>query len=139
TADTTKSTVAAGTSPIFADSSGGATTSTITVTLKSNASSNLAASGGNVTMATNLGTLGSVTDNGNGTYTASFSSTATGTATINASLDGRQLSASASVTVNSGAATKLIFTTQPAGAAGGSALGTQPVVKVEDTNSNVVI
>src|SRR4029079_1272748 len=37
-----------------------------------------------------------------------------------------------------GAATQLVFTTQPASATAGSAFGQQPVVKVEDANGNVV-
>ncbi len=44
----------------------------------------------------------------------------------------------ASFTVVAGAATTLVFTTQPVGAAGGVAFSTQPVVKVEDVNGNVV-
>ena len=37
-----------------------------------------------------------------------------------------------------GAAAKLVFTTQPVGAAAGTSLATQPVVKVEDAAGNVV-
>src|SRR5581483_11790613 len=38
-----------------------------------------------------------------------------------------------------GTATQLVFTTQPGGTiTGGSAFGTQPVVKVEDAHNNVV-
>ncbi len=47
-------------------------------------------------------------------------------------------SASASVTLNAGAATKLVFTTQPFGAAGGVAFATQPVVAVQDAAGNTV-
>src|SRR5206468_12787625 len=75
-------------------------------------------------------------------YTATLTSTTTGTATISAFLDGstagQRFAGQPAVTVSPGAATKLVFTTQPVGAAGGSALSTQPVVKVEDVNSNVV-
>ena len=42
------------------------------------------------------------------------------------------------ITVSTGAATQLVITTQPSGAASGSALTTQPVVKVEDSGNNVV-
>jgi hypothetical protein len=47
-------------------------------------------------------------------------------------------SASASVTITTLAATRLVFTTQPAGATGGSAFTTQPVVKAEDANGVVI-
>jgi hypothetical protein len=46
-------------------------------------------------------------------------------------------STSASVTV-AAQATQLVFTTQPAGATGGTAFTTQPVVKALDANGNVV-
>ena len=42
------------------------------------------------------------------------------------------------ITVSTGAATQLVVTTQPSGAANGSALTGQPVVKVEDSGGNVV-
>ncbi|MDR3742687.1 MAG: hypothetical protein P4L40_27035, partial [Terracidiphilus sp.] len=45
---------------------------------------------------------------------------------------------SAPFTVNPGSATKLVFTTQPGGGTGGSAWTAQPVVTVEDANSNTV-
>ena len=48
------------------------------------------------------------------------------------------LGTSPSVTVNTGAASKVAFTTDPAGCAAGIACTTQPTVKVEDANSNVI-
>lgn len=47
-------------------------------------------------------------------------------------------SAPASATVATLTATQLVFTTQPAGATGASAFTTQPVVKAEDAQGNVV-
>jgi len=47
-------------------------------------------------------------------------------------------SASASVVVSYGVATQLAFTTQPAGATGGSAFATQPVVTARDASGNTV-
>ena len=44
---------------------------------------------------------------------------------------------SASLTVSAAAASKLAITTQPGGGTGGTAWATQPVVKVQDTYSNV--
>ncbi|MCU1363505.1 MAG: Mucin-22, partial [Acidimicrobiaceae bacterium] len=43
-----------------------------------------------------------------------------------------------SITVSTGAATQLVVTTAPSGAASGSALTGQPVVKVQDSGGNVV-
>ncbi|MGN6190342.1 MAG: hypothetical protein ACTHOE_15740 [Conexibacter sp.] len=47
-------------------------------------------------------------------------------------------SAGARVTVAYGVATQLVFTTQPAGATGGSAFTTQPVVAAQDASGNTV-
>ena len=48
-------------------------------------------------------------------------------------------SAGARVTVAYGVATQLVFTTQPAGATGGSAFSTQPVVTARDASGNTVL
>jgi adhesin/invasin len=82
----------------------GTSTSTITVTLR-DVNGNLVLSGGNtVLLNTNLGSLGSVTNNGNGTYTAILtSSVTTGTATINGTVNGQNLP-SATVVMGSGVA-----------------------------------
>ncbi len=63
------------------------------------------------------------------TNTGSFTTTATAfgkTGTSNA------------FTVNAGAATKLVFTTQPGGGTGGTAWTVQPVVTLQDANGNTV-
>ena len=62
-----------------------------------------------------------------GTYTLTFSDGGLTTAVSN------------TITVSTGAATQLVITTQPSSTANsGAALGTQPVVKVEDSGGNVV-
>ncbi len=62
-----------------------------------------------------------------GNYTLTFSDGGLTTAVSN------------TITVSTGAATKLVVTTQPSShRASGAALGTQPVVKVEDSGGNVV-
>ena len=62
-----------------------------------------------------------------GSYTLTFSDGALTTAVSN------------TITVSTGAATQLVITTQPSSTANsGAALGTQPVVKVEDSGGNVV-
>jgi hypothetical protein len=48
-------------------------------------------------------------------------------------------SAGGRVTVAYGVATQLVFTTQPAGATGGSAFTTQPVVAAQDASGNTVL
>jgi trimeric autotransporter adhesin len=48
-------------------------------------------------------------------------------------------SASARTTVAYGVATQLVFTTQPAGATGGTAFTTQPVLTARDANGNTVL
>ena len=83
---TATSTITASPTSIAAD---GTTTSTITVQLKDANGNNLTASGGTVLLTTTLGTLSAVTDNGNGTYTATLTSATTaGTATISGTLAG---------------------------------------------------
>ena len=53
--------------------------------------------------------------------------------------DGFTSAASSNITMSTGAATQLVITTEPSSTANsGAALGTQPVVKVEDSGGNVV-
>ena len=86
TADPTKSTITASPTSIVAN---GTSTSTITVQLKDSSNANLTTSGGTVVVTTSSGTLGSVTNNNNGTYTVVLTSSATaGTATIGFSING---------------------------------------------------
>ena len=94
-ADATKSTITVSSSSIEAD---GLTTSTITVVLKNRINNDLNTSGGTVVVTTDLGTISSVTDNTNGTYTATLTSSATvGTATVGFSINGAPATASTSV------------------------------------------
>ena len=76
----------------------GASTSTITVQLKDGFGNNLISGGDTVFLFTTLGSLGSVTDNGNGTYTATLSSGLTeGIATITGTANGDAIADSAAV------------------------------------------
>src|SRR5690606_10362714 len=83
-ADADESTVAADpTADVTAD---GTAASTITVTIR-DADNNIRTDGGDdVFLSTDLGTLGAVEDNGDGTYTADLTSTDANTVTVTAYL-----------------------------------------------------
>ena len=137
-ASLTQSTIVASSSSITAD---GSSTSTITVQLKDANGNNLASSGGTVVVSTTLGTLGTVTDNNNGTYTATLTSATTaGTATVSGTLggSGNALTSTASVNFVAGAATQIALTTQAVGSASGAAFARQPVVTIQDAFGNTV-
>ncbi len=88
-ADVTMSSVNSSIGSIIAD---GVSASTITVQLKDSAGNNLNVGGDEVVITTNLGSLSSIVDNNNGTYTAVLTSATTpGVATINATLNNNQL------------------------------------------------
>ena len=77
----------------------GTSATTITVTARDSNGNQLLQSGGAVTLSTTRGTLSSVTDNNNGTYTATLtSSTSPGTATISGTINGAPITSTASVT-----------------------------------------
>ncbi len=119
-ASTATSTISASPGSITAN---GSSTSTITVQLKDALGNNLAGSGGTVTLGTTAGSLGSVTDNSDGTYTATLtSSTTAGSATITGALNSSALSNSTSVTFVAGPATKYLVTSSSYGPIAGSAV-----------------
>jgi adhesin/invasin len=119
----------------------GATTSTITVQLKDANSNNLTTGGDTVTLATNLGSLGSVTDNSNGTYTATLTSvTTTGTATITGSVNGGNITDNEDVTFTAGpadGATSLI-TAVPTGIVADGISTSTITVQLKDASSNLL-
>ncbi|MBS1512053.1 MAG: T9SS type A sorting domain-containing protein [Bacteroidetes bacterium] len=83
----------------------GSSITNITVQLKDASGNNLTSSGGTVDMFTTAGTLSTVTDNNNGTYSATLTSAATpGTASLSFTINGNLASganSSVSVTFNS--------------------------------------
>ncbi|MFZ9856575.1 MAG: invasin domain 3-containing protein, partial [Limisphaerales bacterium] len=112
------STLSATPSSITAD---GTSTSTITVQLKNSSGNDLSTSGGVVVLNTTLGSLGSVTDNNNGTYTATLTAgTVAGSATITGTLGGNAFVDDASVTLVAGPASKLGFAVQPSSVVAGA-------------------
>lgn len=72
------STIAAGAQSITGN---GTSTTTITVQLKDSASTNLTLGGDSIALTTSSGTLSAVTDNANGTYTATLTSSISGDST----------------------------------------------------------
>ena len=97
-ADPTNSntTVVAAPTSVVAD---GSTTSTVTVTLADANGNLLSASGGTVVLSsTGSATIGAVTDNGNGTYTATVTNTVAESVTISGTLDGANITDTATIT-----------------------------------------
>ncbi len=140
-ASTAISTVTAFPTSIVAN---GISTSAITVQLKDAFGNNLTGSGGSVTVSANIGGLSGVTDNANGTYSATLTSIATaGTAIVSAKLNTVSLTSTASVAFTSGAVSKFAVTmsgsTTPLSAAAKTA-GTPFFVRVtaQDVNGNTV-
>jgi adhesin/invasin len=114
-------------------------TATITVQLKDANSNNLTVSGGTVALATNLGTLSSVTNANNGTYTATYTATTAGAAVISGTLNGAALTSTAPITVTAGAATQLTVTQSPtANPQSGIPFAPQPTIQLRDAQGNAV-
>jgi hypothetical protein len=139
-----QSTLTPGTANLTAD---GTSTQRLTVTVKDANGNNMTSGGADIaiTKSSGTGSISSVTDNGNGTYTAIITSpTAIGSGIFVATLAGEAIKGGtdsqteATVTYSAGTATKLAITTQPVGGASGAALGTQPVVRIIDANGNTV-
>jgi lysophospholipase L1-like esterase len=100
-------TISANPSSITAD---GTSTSTLTVQARDADNDNLTSSSGTITLSTTAGWLSGVTDNGDGTYTATLTSTTTpGTANITGTIGGIAIGHTASVTLTPRAGT-LLFT-----------------------------
>ena len=120
----------------------GSTQSTITVQAKDANSNNLVASGGVVTLHSTLGTIGTVTDNANGTYSATFTSpTTTGTSTITGTIGGNPITASATIGLTAGpvsAATTTIVASPTTLVANGSTQSTVTVQAKDASGNNLV-
>ncbi len=118
----------------------GSSTSTITVVLRDSRGSRMASGGDGVALFTNAGSLSSVTDNGDGTYRAVFTSpTTAGKATITGSLNGEGMEDNAEIELRAGPAANVAIS------AGNNQTGTVgsplPVslqVRVTDAHGNVV-
>ncbi len=93
---TATSTVVAAPTTILDD---GQDSSTVTVTLYDAAGTPVGAGGNTVVITTTLGTISAVTDNGDGTYTATLMSTAAGTALLGFTVEGAEAIDTAQVIV----------------------------------------
>ena len=131
-ADPTKSTIIANPTSIIAN---GTSTSTITVQLKDASGANLTSTGGNINIITNKGTITNITDNNNGTYTATLtSSNIAETATISFTING-------TTATGSNSTASVAFTAQVicGGNIIGSGYGTTPTSSTQrDTNWKIV-
>jgi uncharacterized repeat protein (TIGR02543 family) len=111
----------------------------ITVQLKDAAGNNLPAGGDTVLLNTSLGTLGIVTDHGDGTYSAALKSgTVAANATIRGTANGSEIADTAAVTFTPGIANKLAFVQQPTNAIVGAALSPAPSIQLKDQYGNNV-
>jgi hypothetical protein len=111
---TVTSNVSVSTSSLTAN---GTSTATITVTLRDSESNQLPSGGQTVALSvtTGFGSIGTVTDNANGTYTATYTSgTVVGTATISATINTAAIAETKTITLVHGPATKITITQQPA-------------------------
>ena len=95
--DATQSTVTVSSNSIPADNT---TTSTITVQAVDNFGNTMARGGETVAISATTGTVSSVTDNGDGTYSATIKSSSNGSATISATINGTTISGGSVQTVN---------------------------------------
>jgi len=98
-ASVSNSTITTSSTSVTAD---GASSATITVQLKDANGNNLSASGGTIVLTSSLGPVSSVTDHGNGTYSATVSSSTAGSATISATLNDAALTHDVAVTFVAG-------------------------------------
>jgi gliding motility-associated-like protein len=133
------STIVAATTSLLAD---GSSTTTITIQLKDNNGDNLTTGGDVVSLTSTLGTLSTVVDNGDGTYTAVITSpTSAGQATISGSVNGITIADEASVTFNSIVTPPVLSATSASADAEIIANGTSTTtitVVIKDQNNNPV-
>ncbi|GAP71152.1 hypothetical protein BA6E_125593 [Bacteroidales bacterium 6E] len=120
-------------------------TSSITVQLKDQWGNLLTTSRGTITLSVSpIGVISTVTDNNDGTYSATFSlnDSGTGIATITGTISGEadgEILDNATVEVSHGIATNLRIDTQPSDyVRAGDVLAIQPVVSIRDALGNIV-
>ena len=121
----------------------GTSTSTLTVQAKDANNNNLSTSGGTVTLSATAGSLGSVTDNWHGTYTATLtSSTTAGTANITGTIAGATIGHPTSVAFSPGplsAANTTISANPSSIVANGTSTSTLTVQARDANNNNLTL
>ncbi|MHA8100172.1 beta strand repeat-containing protein, partial [Aquirufa aurantiipilula] len=124
----------------------GSSTQVLTVTAKDAYGNNVGAGGATVVMTRHVGTgtVGTVTDVGNGTYTATVTSpTAVGSGQFEATIGGSQVQNGTGsmyhsvITYTVGAAAKLSFSVQPSNTAALSSINPAVKVRIEDAFGNL--
>ncbi len=112
---------------------------TITVQAKNAAGVNMTVGGDVVVLAASLGTLSAVTDNNNGTYTATLNSNVVGTSTITGTINGLTIGSPGSVVFTAGTVNALAINAGDAQTAlSGAAVTTDPSVLATDSFGNPV-
>jgi alpha-tubulin suppressor-like RCC1 family protein len=119
---------------------------TITLTVRDSGNNILAAGGETVTFAqaggASTSTISSVTDNGDGTYTATLTGVMSGAATtLTAYINGNPVTSSnPTLTVEPGSMSSIAFTIQPSplSVTADTEFTIQPIINAYDTNSNLV-
>nr|WP_315205626.1 invasin domain 3-containing protein [uncultured Flavobacterium sp.] len=135
TADPTRSTITATPTSIVAN---GTSTSTVTVQLKDGSNSNLSTSGGTVVVTTTAGTLGTVVNNNDGTYTVTLTSAVTaGTATLGFFINGTTATATTSVAFTADPTRSTITATPTSIVANGTTTSIITVQLKDGSNANL--
>ncbi len=116
----------------------GVSTATITVQLKDAGGNDLTVGGDAVALATTLGTLSAVTDNGDGSYSAGLTSIAGGRASVTGTVNGNPIADDAAVDFGVGKPAALLFTVQPSDVIAGGTIVPAVQVRVVDAEGNVV-
>ncbi|MEJ7645812.1 MAG: cadherin domain-containing protein [Chryseolinea sp.] len=130
------------TSSSTAITANGTATTTITIRLKDINGNNIITGGNLVTLATTLGTLTSVIDHGDGTYTATLiSATTTGTATITGTIDGVATIDQETVTFNPGPSSGLTTTISTSETSISANVTSTSIITVQlrDANNNLIV
>jgi hypothetical protein len=139
-ASATTSTIAATPTSIVAN---GVSTSAVTVQAEDGHGNNLSAGGATVTLSTTLGSIGTVTDDANGTYSATLtSSTAAGIATITGHINGVAITTtSPAVTLTPGQAsvTTSTISATPTSIVANGVSASAITVQAKDANGNNLI
>ncbi|MGH7563977.1 MAG: invasin domain 3-containing protein [Gemmatimonadota bacterium] len=111
----------------------GSSTSTIAVLLRDEFGNPLVTGGNAVTLSTDRGTLGPVSDRGDGTYTAPLaSSTSAGTATVSGTIGGAGIDDAATVEFSQVGSPTLVMDVQPADTPVNQPILPEVVVRVTD-------